>query len=235
MCAEHRIRDTFDRLASEYDELKLRVIPGYRQVQDLALRYASAHPVQRVLELGCGTGEWASAFVKHHPEADYVAVEFSRNMRELAATRLAAHGTRLQLLDQDLSASLPEGPFDLVVSFFAIHHVENKKRLINDVFTSLVPGGVFIYADITIAPDPGLEQSFLDGWVAFMRGAGLDPERIPHVLADHREHDIAESASTQLSYLRAAGFAPAEVIRSWEKFAVFYATKRGPTCDRALI
>lgn len=39
-------------------------------------------------------------------------------MRHLAATRLAAHRTQLQLLDQDLSASLPEGPFDLVVSFF---------------------------------------------------------------------------------------------------------------------
>ena len=65
----------------------------------------------------------------------------------------------------------------------------------------------------------------MDGWVAFMRGAGLDPERIPHVLADHREHDIPESSSTQLSYLRATGFAPAEVIWLWEKFAVFYATK----------
>jgi hypothetical protein len=33
MCAQAGSRDTFDRLASEYDELKLRVIPGYRQVQ----------------------------------------------------------------------------------------------------------------------------------------------------------------------------------------------------------
>lgn len=96
------------------------------------------------------------------------------------------------------------------------------------VFASLGSGGMFLYADITIAPDPGLERSFLNGWVAFMRGAGLDPERIPHVLADHREHDIAESSSTQLSYLRAAGFAPAEVIWSWEKFAVFYAIKQIP-------
>jgi hypothetical protein len=111
------------------------------------------------------------------------------------------------------------------VSFVAIHHVENKQRLVHDIFASLASGGVFLYADITIAPDSGLERSFLDGWVAFMRGAGLDPERIPYVLADHREHDIAESSSAQLSYLRAAGFAPAEVIWSWEKFAVFYAAK----------
>jgi ubiquinone/menaquinone biosynthesis C-methylase UbiE len=86
MCAQFGSRDTFDRLASEYDELKLRVIPGYRQVHDLALRYASAHRSQRVLELGCGTGEWASAFFRNHPEADYVAIEFSSNMRDLAST-----------------------------------------------------------------------------------------------------------------------------------------------------
>jgi SAM-dependent methyltransferase len=228
MCAQSGSRDTFDRLASEYDELKLRVIPGYRQVQDLALRYASAKRRQRVLELGCGTGEWASVFFRHHPEADYVAIEFSSNMRRLALARLSAYGTRFQLLDQDLNASLPEGPFDLVVSFFAIHHVENKQRLVQDVFASLAPGGSFLYADITIASDPGLERSFLDGWVAFMHGAGLDTERIPHVLADHRENDIAEPSSTQLSYLRAAGFAPADVIWSWEKFVLFYAAKPMP-------
>jgi cyclopropane fatty-acyl-phospholipid synthase-like methyltransferase len=228
MCAQSGSRDTFDRLASEYDELKLRVIPGYRQVQNLALRYAGANPRQRVLELGCGTGEWASVFFRNHPAAEYVAVEFSPNMRRLASTRLSAYSSRLELLDQDLNASLPEGPFDLIVSFFAIHHVENKQRFVQDVFASLAPGGLFLYADITIAPDPGLERSFLDGWVAFMHGAGLDTERIPHVLADHRENDIAEPSSTQLSYLRAAGFAPAEVIWSWEKFALFYAAKPMP-------
>ena len=39
------------------------------------------------------------------------------------------------------------------------------------VLNSLASGGVFLYADITIAPDSGFERSFPDGWVAFMRGA----------------------------------------------------------------
>lgn len=232
MCAQPDVRATFDRLAAEYDELKLRVIPGYRQLQDLAFRYASAHPRERVLELGCGTGEWASAFLRNHPAAEYVGIEFSPKMRELASTRLSSHGTRFQLLDHDLNGSLPEGPFDLVVSFFAIHHVDNKQRLIENVFASLASGGLFLYADITVTPDPVLERSFLDGWAAFMQGAGLEPERIAYVLADHRDNDLAESASTQVSYLRAAGFAPADVIWCQEKFALFYAAK--PEADRRL-
>ena len=225
MCAQPDVRATFDRLATEYDELKLRVIPGYRQVQDLVFRYASKQPRERVLELGCGTGEWASAFLRNHPAAEYVAIEFSAKMRDFASTRLSRHSTRFQLLDHDLNGSLPKGPFDLVVSFFAIHHVENKRGLVETVFASLAPGGLFLYADITVTPDPVLERSFRDGWIAFMQGAGLDSERITHVLADHRENDLAEPASTQLSYLRVAGFAPAEVIWCQEKFAVFYAAR----------
>jgi ubiquinone/menaquinone biosynthesis C-methylase UbiE len=227
MCAQADVRATFDRLAREYDELKLRVIPGYRQVQDLALRYASERPRDRVLELGCGTGEWASAFLRSHAASEYVAIEFSPKMRDIASNRLSLHGSRCQLLDHDLNDALPDGPFDLIVSFFAIHHVHNKQRLVENVFGSLASSGLFLYADITVMADPLLERSCLDGWVSFMQGAGLDPERIPYVLADHRENDLAESASTQLSYLRAAGFAPAEVIWSWEKFALFYAAKPG--------
>jgi tRNA (cmo5U34)-methyltransferase len=225
MCAKHPVRDTFDRLASEYDELKLRVIPGYRQVQDLALRYATAMSRTRVLELGCGTAEWAARFIRSHPTATYVGVEFSPKMLEVASRRLESHGTRVELHDQDLNASLPAGPFDLVVSFFAIHHVENKQRLVEEVFASLVSGGLFLYADITVAADPALERAFQQGWVAFMLDAGLDPERIPYVLADHRDNDLAEVSSTQLSYLQAAGFTPAEIIWCWEKFAVFYGAK----------
>ncbi|MQA29447.1 MAG: methyltransferase domain-containing protein [Luteitalea sp.] len=71
-------------------------------------------------------GHWLSYGII--PEADYVALELSPNMRDLASTRLAARRTRLQLLDQDIDASLPEGPFDLVVSFFAIHHLEKPVR-----------------------------------------------------------------------------------------------------------
>jgi ubiquinone/menaquinone biosynthesis C-methylase UbiE len=163
MCAQGDVRATFDALATEYDELKLRVIPGYRQVQDLVLRYASGHPRERVLELGCGTGEWASAFLRSHLAAEYVAIEFSPKMRDIASTRLSFDENRCQLLDHDLNGVLPAGPFDLVVSFFAIHHVHDKQRLAENVFASLAFGGLFLYADITVMPDPVLERSCLDG------------------------------------------------------------------------
>jgi tRNA (cmo5U34)-methyltransferase len=224
MVTDSTVRDTFDRLASEYDELKLRIIPGYRKIQEMALRYSTG--ATRVLELGCGTGEWAAMFLEKNPDAEYHAIEFSAKMRELAAARLSAHGNRFRLIDQDLNAPLPAGPFDVVVSFFAIHHVDDKGRLFREVFDRLSPGRGLVFADITVAADPDLESLFLDGWIDFMRQAGLEEERIPHVLDDHRRNDLPEPVAQLLSSLRAAGFETVEVVWSWEKFALLYARKR---------
>jgi ubiquinone/menaquinone biosynthesis C-methylase UbiE len=86
------IRNTFDRLAREYDDLKLRIIPAYRQIQRMTLRYAAASGGERVLELGCGTGEWASLFLERYRAIEYLAIEFSEKMRELASQRCAKQG-----------------------------------------------------------------------------------------------------------------------------------------------
>jgi ubiquinone/menaquinone biosynthesis C-methylase UbiE len=220
------VRNTFDRLASEYDDLKLRVIPGYRETQQIALRYAAASSVGRVLELGCGTGEWAARFLDSHPNAEYMAVEFSDKMREIASQRCAMDGRRIRVLSDDLNVSFPAGPFDLVVSFYAIHHVRDKQRLFRSIHDNLSANGRLIYADITIARDPVLEDLFLEGWVAFMRGAGLGEERIGHILADHRENDLPETATWQLAIMKATGFGFAELAWTREKFALFYAKKR---------
>jgi tRNA (cmo5U34)-methyltransferase len=220
------MRDTFDWLASEYDELKLLILPGYQLVQKLALRHTPPGRALRVLELGCGTGEWASMFLDRHPDSEYRAIEFSPNMRKLAAARLSARRRSVRFLDQDLNSPLPMGPFDLIVSFFAIHHVLDKQQLFHQVFNCLSPGGRLIFADITVASDPALEQTFLAGWAAFMRESGLTDERISRVLADHQVNDRPESSMQQQDYLRASGFHPVELIWSWEKFALFYAERR---------
>jgi tRNA (cmo5U34)-methyltransferase len=223
------VRDTFDRLAAEYDQLKLRVIPDYSRLQAFVHRYALASGTPaRVLELGCGTAQWAAAFLRKHPSTHYTAIEFSGEMRRLAEARLEPFCSRIELVDRDLNSPLPEGVFDVVVSFFAIHHVEDKRRLVRDVFDHLTPEGALVYADVTVAHDPSLEERFLDGWVDFMREAGLEEERIPHVLADHHQNDLPESAEQQLEYLREAGFASAEIVWRWEKFALFHGAKGEP-------
>ena len=227
--ASTSVREGFDRVAGEYDALKLRVIPGYREVQALVDQYAAVpEPAPaRVLELGSGTGEWAERFLEGHPKAEFEAVDFSDQMRSIAAHRLEPFGSRVRLHASDLNGALPRGCFELVVSFFAIHHVSDKGRLVGEVAARISEGGRFLWADITAASAPALEQLFVDDWVAFMRQAGLEEERISHVLRDHRENDLPETVERQLGYLQQAGFDPAAVLWSRGKFALFFGQAPG--------
>jgi SAM-dependent methyltransferase len=222
--ASSSVRESFDRLAGEYDAIKLRVIPGYREVQALVDRYAGVpeHAPARILELGCGTGEWVARFLGGHPNARFEGVEFSEQMRGIASRRLGPFGDRVRLHDADLNDGLPRGCFDLVVSFFAIHHVRDKGRLVGEVAARLVDRGRFLWADIAMGATPAQEQLFRDDWVAFMRDAGGEEDGISQVLLDHRENDLAETVESQLAYMQRAGFDPATVVWSHGKFVLLF-------------
>jgi ubiquinone/menaquinone biosynthesis C-methylase UbiE len=222
--ASSSVREGFDRIAGEYDALKVCVIPGYREVQALVDRYAAVPEgaPARVLELGLGTGEWAERFLTRHPEVEFEGVDFSDRMRSIAGRRLEPFRDNVRLHATDLNDRLPRGSFDLVVSFFALHHVREKRRLVAEVSRRLVEGGRFLWADITTADTPALEQLFLDDWVAFMRQSGLEDGEVSHVLRDHRENDLAEPVDRQLGYMRRAAFDPAAVVWSHGKFVLFF-------------
>src|SRR5207248_8040253 len=55
-----------------------------------------------------------------------------------------------------LEDPLPPGPFDLVVSALAVHHLDaaGKQSLFGRVAGTLRPGGRFVLADVVVPEDP---------------------------------------------------------------------------------
>jgi tRNA (cmo5U34)-methyltransferase len=87
-----------------------------------------------------------------------------------------------------LGDPLPEGPFDLVVSALAVHHLhaDSKADLFRQIAKALEPGGRFVLADVVTpinhsyvvtAIDPEVDYpSTPDERLAWLDAAGMNPE-----------------------------------------------------------
>jgi tRNA (cmo5U34)-methyltransferase len=139
---------------ASYLELMREEVPAYGRLQEAVAAATAGLTASSVLDLGTGTGETLAAVLARHPGA--VAVGIDRSDAMLGAARERLTGDSLELRVAELTDPLPPGPFDLVVSALAIHHLEgpDKAGLFARIAGVLAPGGRFVLGDVVIPLDP---------------------------------------------------------------------------------
>ena len=135
----------------EYIALMESELPDYYRLQDAAAE-ATGSGCARLLELGTGTGESALRVLPRHPGAVLTGIDASADMLAVARERLPGADLRVSRLEDPL----PDGPFDLVFSVLAIHHLDGsgKADLFRRVATVLEAGGRFVIGDVVVPEDP---------------------------------------------------------------------------------
>jgi tRNA (cmo5U34)-methyltransferase len=173
-------------------------IPVFDELQEETAKATEGTFARDILELGIGTGETARRVLQRHPSARIVGIDSSEDM--LAAADLDA-----ELRVSRLEDPLPDGPFDLVVSCLAIHHLDSmgKRDIFERVAAVLRPGGRFVLADVVV-PDHAEDA----------------------VTPTTPDFDRPDPLDAQLGWLSDAGFAP-ETTWSWKDLAVVRADLAG--------
>ena len=164
----------------------LEEVPSYPDLQGQTAAAAKDVSARTILELGIGTGETAKRVLADHPDARLTAIDSSEEMLERAHTVVPEAELTLARLEDPL----PDGPFDLVVSALAVHHLDGpgKQDLFRRIAAVLEPGGTFVLADVVVpdreedvvTPIDGVYDTpdRLDDQLGWLRDAGLDPETV---------------------------------------------------------
>src|SRR5436190_58836 len=177
----------------------LAEVPAYPELQEQTARAAADVAAATILELGIGTGETTRRILASHPDAHLVAIDSSEEMLERARSAVPDADLRLARLQDPL----PDGPFDLVVSALAVHHLDGpgKQDLFRRVAEVVKPGGAFILADVVVPEDEADVVTPID-W----------------------DYDLPDRVDDQLAWLGDAGL-DAETVWSYKDLAVMRATR----------
>jgi tRNA (cmo5U34)-methyltransferase len=225
----------FDRWATQYDAERRLLISPFDAYYAAAAEAASIQPDGtrrtagadggpiRVLDLGAGTGLLTAVLAEALPGAAFTLLDEADGMLQQARERFAgrAEGS-LDVIVGDVLRDFPQGPFDVIASGLAIHHLDpaDQAAVYAAAHQHLAPGGVFVNAEQLHAPGPRwLEDHYLERELVHARAGGFTPEAEEQVWI-RWSIDQHVDLEQQLRWLHAAGFPLVDcVFKSW-RFAV---------------
>ncbi|OGB88111.1 hypothetical protein A3H38_03565 [candidate division WOR-1 bacterium RIFCSPLOWO2_02_FULL_46_20] len=148
------IRLNFSRSALTYDQEP----DLHNQIIEQLLRRISGD-YQRILDVGCGTGELLSRLAVKYPQAKLIGLDLAPGMVEQANKKVSQENIRFIVGDGE-QLPFKNNEFDLVVSSSSLHWMDFTKVLA-EAARVLKKGGTFCFATFGPATLNELRQ---DGW-----------------------------------------------------------------------
>ncbi len=124
----------------------------YRKQRELALLadwLGALPPTARVLDVGCGAGNWTEVLAARY--ARVLGVDWSAAMLAAARARLAAW-PNVELLQGDVTRALPDGPFELIFVGGVCMYLGDDEvaRLLGELRARLGGAGLLLLRESTV-------------------------------------------------------------------------------------
>lgn len=148
-------------------------IRGYTNLHDdvvnLSQYFVENDSEKKVLDIGCSTGKTIMAMMEQNhefaPKTHYVGVEYARGFfdnlvdrqKEIKEKEL---GYVEFFVDDIRNFTLIPSSYSLITSLFTLQFMPPSERqgILEKIYSSLVPGGAFIFSEKTISSDPRIQD-----------------------------------------------------------------------------
>jgi len=236
------------KLASTFLEGVRGAIPGsdlqFAIIGKIADRWCVSP--RRILDLGCGDGILGRFLLDRFPLANGLFIDFSDPMLDAARTKVGSlRNATVAKVDfaspQWQEKARSHGPFDIVVSGFAIHHQPDKRKreIYAEVFSILATGGIFLNLEhvksATKAGQELLDDFFVDYLYDFH--CRTDAGAIRDTIADDyykrpdKKENILAPVQDQCKWLEQIGFADVDCFFKVFELAIFGGRKISKALD----
>ena len=227
------IRRNFDQQVERFSNLETGQTTAIDSplCMELVARSAALHNpgAKRVMDLGCGGGNYAVKVTSFLTDVDCTLVDLSDNMLEKAAERVLKNisGTVTVIQGDYRNIDLGESCYDVITAGTTLHHLrgdEEWKLVFGKIYRALKPGGSFWINDIVIGETDEITQMMIDGWKSILH-AQVGNELVDFYLEKYESEDTPRTLSYQLGLMKQVGFSETIVLHKHFNFAAFGARK----------
>jgi tRNA (cmo5U34)-methyltransferase len=210
--------DRFEEVAGDYDGFT-EAIPKYSEMMDVMMevlleRFANSSP-ETVVELGIGTGTFASELVEIVRPNRFVGVDAVGSMLERSREQFEDRSdvTDILLQQSRFETWEPEGSLDCVYSSLSIHHMADleKKALYSRIHDALKPGGLFLLCDL-VKVTGSRKKLYRSIYRQRLKSMGFDKSTIRERWEQHENHDRPAGLRPTLRWFREIGFSTVECV-----------------------
>jgi ubiquinone/menaquinone biosynthesis C-methylase UbiE len=196
--------------ASFYDVLVWIVSLGKgREIRKLTIERAQIKPGDRVLDVGCGTGDLTlAAKTAAGPAGEVYGTDASPKMIDLARRKAARSGVDVTFqIDLIEKISFPDNHFDVVLSSLMMHHLPDdlKHNGLAEMYRVLKPGGQVLIVDMESSLTGSVFQRLSDFMIQLHGGHTAMQNNvkklIPFMETAGFKNVITDKINRQLSFL----------------------------------
>jgi ubiquinone/menaquinone biosynthesis C-methylase UbiE len=170
---KEELYDEWHRKQHGFKHTSDRLDPWYRTV----LKLLPEDFRGKILEIGCGNGDFSILLAKKYPAAIIVGSDFSHAAIQAADGKIPTQLANVTFKVENAEhLSFGDSEFDLVISCETIEHVFDPQKMANEMYRIIKPGSRFILT--TENYFNGLIISWLQTWIfkkPFNSGSGIQP------------------------------------------------------------
>jgi tRNA (cmo5U34)-methyltransferase len=179
----------------------------------------------RIMDLGCGGGNYAVKVTSLLPDVDCTLIDISRNMVEAAQKRVAQNITgKVTAIHNDYrEVEMEENSYDIITAGTTLHHLRGDdewEQVFTKVYKALKPGGTFWINDIVISETDEITEMMMGGWLSILKKQITD-EEIAMYRERYESEDTPRTLSYQLELMKQIGFSKTIVLHKHFNFAAF--------------
>jgi tRNA (cmo5U34)-methyltransferase len=210
------IHQAFNASVAYYDDWMRKALPNYDDLFGTAKKlipFDPGLPIE-VLDLGAGTGLFASHVLEKMPHARFVLIDVADKMLAVARDRFQSCLPQFEFVIADYRSLQVSHDFDLVISSLSIHHLmdDEKQSLFKTVYGVLRKPGLFINVDQIRGETAFLRELYWNAWLTQVRQREPSETRIQESIDRRRTYDHDASLADQLRWLAEAGFVNVDCV-----------------------